>query len=249
VNELARNITPGDPDIAAVGALAGDPTRARILMALLDGLRLPASELTRICGIAKSTTSQHLSMLLDSRLVASEKCGRHTYYWLASPDVAHALEAMAAIAPRTIPTSLNTVRRHDGLAHARLCYDHLAGQLGVTITDALCRMGLLCLSPDGQLLVEARAWDAQQPLGITTSAVPRRRHLARGCIDWTVRRPHLAGALGAALAQRMFQQEWITRPVAGQRAIVLMYAGKAELISTFGISETELADVPCRRGT
>jgi DNA-binding transcriptional ArsR family regulator len=237
---------PGDPDIAAVAAVIGEPTRARILMALLDGLRLPASELTRICGTAKSTTSEHLRMLSEHGFVTSEKCGRHTYYWLADPGVAHALEAMAGIAPRTSPTSLNTVRRHDALARARLCYDHLAGHLGVTVTDALSRTGLLHPSSGGQLLVDSRAWDFQQPLGITTTAVAGRRQLARGCVDWTARRHHLAGALGAALAERMFRQGWITRPDAGQRAIALTDDGKTGIISTFGIPEAELADVPCR---
>lgn len=241
-----RNVLPGDPDIAAVAAVVGEPTRARILMALLDGSRLPASELTRICGTAKSTTSEHLSVLLDHDFVKSEKCGRHTYYWLADPRIAHALEAMAGIAPSTSPTSLNTVRRHDALASARLCYDHLAGHLGVTVTDALSRTGLLHLSPDGQLLVDCLAWDSRQPLGITTSAVGGRRQLARGCVDWTVRRHHLAGALGAAVTERMFGQHWITRPDAGQRAIALTGDGKAGIISTFGVPEDELADVPCR---
>jgi DNA-binding transcriptional ArsR family regulator len=168
---------PGDPDIAAVAAVVGEPTRARILMALLDGRRLPASELTRICGTAKSTASEHLRTLFEYGFVKSEKCGRHTYYWLADPSVAHALEAMAGIAPRTNPTSLSTVRRHDALAGARLCYDHLAGHLGVTVTDALSRTGLLHLSPQGQLLVDCPAWDARRPLGITTSAVAGRRQL------------------------------------------------------------------------
>lgn len=237
---------PGDPDIAAVAAVVGEPTRARILMALLDGLRLPASELTRICGVAKSTASEHLRVLSEHRFLDSEKCGRHTYYWLADPGVAHALEAMAGIAPRTSPTSLSTVRRHDALAGARLCYDHLAGHLGVTITDALSRAGLLRPSPSGQLVVDSGAWDSRQPLGITTSAVAGRRQLARGCVDWTARRPHLAGALGAALAGRMFRQGWITRPDAGQRAIALTGDGKAGIISAFGIPEAELATVPCR---
>jgi DNA-binding transcriptional ArsR family regulator len=237
---------PGDPDIAAVAAVVGEPTRARILMALLDGLRLPASELTRISGTAKSTTSEHLRTLLDHGFVMSEKCGRHTYYWLADPGIAHALEAMASIAPRTSPTSFNTVRSHDALAGARLCYDHLAGHLGVTVTDALSRTGLLHLSPHGQLLVDSPAWDSKPPLGITTSAVAGRRQLARGCVDWTARRHHLAGALGAALTERMFGRGWITRPDAGQRAISLTDDGKAGIISTFGIREAELADVPCR---
>jgi len=237
---------PGDPDIAAVAAVVGEPTRARILMALLDGRRLPASELTRICGTAKSTASEHLRTLFEYGFVKSEKCGRHTYYWLADPSVAHALEAMAGIAPRTNPTSLSTVRRHDALAGARLCYDHLAGHLGVTVTDALSRTGLLHLSPQGQLLVDCPAWDARRPLGITTSAVAGRRQLARGCVDWTARRHHLAGALGAALTERMFGQGWITRPDARQRAIALTDDGRAGIISTFGIPEAELAGVPRR---
>lgn len=237
----SRNVRPGDPDIAAVAAVIGEQTRARILLSLLDGHRLPASELTRICGTAKSTTSEHLRMLMEHGLVKSEKCGRHTYYWLADPGVADALEAMARIAPRTSPVSLSTVRRHDALARARLCYDHLAGRLGVTITDALTRSGLLRESPGGQLVVDPGAWDFKQPLGITTSALAGRRQLARGCVDWTARRHHLAGALGAAVAERMFQEGWITRPDAGHRAISLTDDGKDGIISTFDVSEDELA--------
>lgn len=237
------NVLPGDPDIAAIAALVGEPARARMLMALIDGDRLPASELTRICGIAKSTASEHLTRLLRHGLIASERCGRHTYYRITNPEVGHALEAMAVIATSTRPSSLRTVRRLDALARARLCYDHLAGRLGVAITDALRHDGLLHDLPDGRLAVDAAMWDARQPLGILAASVSGKRALARGCVDWTMRRPHLAGALGAALTAEMLRMEWIIRPRPAERALAVTAKGRIGITEAFGVPEGMLAEM------
>ena len=239
---MSRTVDDG-PDIAHVAALLGDASRAAMVTALMDDLRLPASELARIAGVSKSTASAHLGRLVDSGLLATERCGRHTYYRVADPEVGHALEALAVLAPRRRPTSLRAVRRQDELARARLCYDHLAGWLGVSITDALRHRGLL-REEAGALSLVTAAWDADPPLGISSQRVRAgRRPLVRACVDWTVRRHHLAGALGAALAHRMFDLGWIQRRRDKERALVLTDRGVGEVKKAFGLDDTQLTAV------
>jgi DNA-binding transcriptional ArsR family regulator len=231
------------PDIASVAALLGDASRAAMVTALMDDLRLPASELARIAGVSKSTASGHLGRLVENGLLATERCGRHTYYRVADPVVGHALETLAVLAPRRRPTSLRSVRRQDELARARLCYDHLAGQLGVFITDALRRQELL-REENGALQLVTEAWEADPPLGVVCSDVPRgRRPLVRGCVDWTMRRHHLAGALGAALASRLFELEWARRRRDKERSIALTESGATGLKEVFALDDAQIAAV------
>ncbi|WP_037580869.1 ArsR/SmtB family transcription factor [Phaeacidiphilus oryzae] len=239
---MSRTVVDG-PDIAAVAALLGDASRAAMITALMDDLRLPASELARLAGVGKSTASEHLGRLVDNGLLATERCGRHTYYRIADPLVGRALETLAMLAPQRAPNSLRSARRQDELARARLCYDHLAGRLGVALADALVRQGLL-REAEGALHVVPGAWDSRAPLGITcdTSGAGR-RPLARGCVDWTVRRHHLAGALGAALSQRMFELGWIRRRRDKERAVALTDAGAEGVRDVFGLDEELTAAV------
>lgn len=239
---MSRTVDDG-PDVALVAALLGDASRAAMVTALMDDLRLPASELARIAGVSKSTASEHLGRLVEHGLLATERCGRHTYYRVADPVVGHALEALAVLAPRRRPNSLRSVRRQDELARARLCYDHLAGRLGVLITDALRQRGLL-KEEAGELRLVQAAWDADPPLGVTCATVRAgRRPLVRGCVDWTVRRHHLAGALGAALAHRMFDLEWIQRRRDRERAIGLTPDGTRGVRDAFGLDDTQITAV------
>ncbi|ASU86015.1 ArsR family transcriptional regulator [Nocardiopsis gilva YIM 90087] len=235
------NRTVGDgSDIASVAALLGDASRAAMVTALMDGLRLPATELARIAGVSKSTASEHLARLVDSGLLDTERCGRHTYYRVADPLVGRALEALAVIAPQRRPNSLRSVRRHEELGRARLCYDHLAGHLGVAVTDALRQRGLL-YERDAALEVDQAAWDAHVPLDVTCDAARKgRRPLARGCVDWTVRRHHLAGALGAKLAARMFDLGWIQRRREKERAIVVTDVGLHGMREVFDFDDSTL---------
>ena len=229
------------PDIAAAAALLGDPSRAAMVAALVGGLRLPGSELARRAGVSRSTASEHLARLTDSGLVTAEKCGRHTYYCIAGAPVAEAVESLAVIAPERPPTSLRSSRRQQALGHARLCYDHLAGDVGVAVTEALVDRGLV--RPEGStgLIADCAAWDSAAPLGVSCAALPPgRRPMARACVDWTARRHHLAGALGAAMAQAMLRRGWIQRVRAGERAIRVTEDGVAGLSAHLGIDEARL---------
>jgi len=214
-----------------------------MVTALMDDLRLPASELARLAKVSRSTASEHLGRLVESGLLATERCGRHTYYRIADPQVAHALEALAVLAPKRKPNSLNSVRRQDELARARLCYDHLAGRLGVLITDSLYRQGLL-REEAGVMQVNSTDWDTRPPLGVTCGDVTnRRRPLVRGCVDWTDRRHHLAGSLGAALTDRMFELGWIRRRRDNERVISLTETGRDGVRAAFDFGDSTMETV------
>lgn len=212
----------GDVDLSAVATLLGDPTRARMLQALHDSRALPAGELARRAGVSPSTASGHLARLADGGLVTVERGGRHRYYRLAGPDVARALEALTALAPVTPPRNLREATIGDALAGARTCYDHLAGRLGVELTDALVERDALEDTGEAfQLGPEADAVLAS--LGIET--LPSRRPHALRCLDWSERRPHVAGGIGAAICERALTSGWIER-LPTSRAVRLTPAGK-----------------------
>ena len=220
----------GFADIAAVGSLFADATRARVVMSLTDGRALPASVLAAEAGVAASTASEHLARLVDGGLLTVERSGRHRYYRLANAQVAAAIEAMAALAPTRPVRSLRESTRAAALRRARSCYDHLAGQLGVAITEALLQHQALTRT-DGITGTERAQGDrlaapirthyyelgpAAEPifaeLGVdTTSLHHLRRPLLRFCVDWSEQRHHLAGALGAALLTSMENEGWVTR--------------------------------------
>ncbi len=146
------------------------------------------------------------------------------------------VESLAAISPPRPPTSLRSVHRQQALGHARLCYDHLAGDVGVALTEALKNRGLIRQEGDSGLTVDRQAWDRTEPLGITCTALPTgRRLLARACVDWTARRHHLAGALGAAVTQAMFTKGWIQRIKQGERAVRITEDGRNGLSAHLGI--------------
>ncbi|HEX5448793.1 MAG TPA: winged helix-turn-helix domain-containing protein [Gaiellaceae bacterium] len=216
-----------DVDVSGVAALLGDPARARIAQALHDGRALPAGELARRAGISPSTASEHLSRLVEGRLLAVERTGRHRYFRLANAEVAHAIEALAAIAPPAPVRSLREASIGDALAEARTCYDHLAGKLGVQITDALLQRNALIAVADGfepgpQLEASLAA------LGVRS--LPTRRPLALRCIDWSERRPHVAGALGAAICTRALEARWVER-LPASRAVRVTSAGRRAFAS------------------
>jgi DNA-binding transcriptional ArsR family regulator len=214
----------GSADIARVAALVGDPTRAAMLDALLDGATHPAGELARRAGVAPSTASCHPSLLRDGRLVVCEVHGREHRYRLASAEVAEALEALARVAPAVEIRSLRSANRHAAMRTARTCYDHLAGQLGVGVTDALVRRGALVPQGAGYELT-ATGEGLLHRLGVDVEeARTRRRAFTRVCVDWTEGRPHLAGALGSALADAVIANGWVLRRP-NDRALTVTAAG------------------------
>jgi DNA-binding transcriptional ArsR family regulator len=199
------------PNIVGIAALIGDHARAEILTALTAGQALTATELAGVAGVTKQTVSAHLAKLLDARLVAVESQGRHRYFRLDNQDVAQLLESLMGVAYRTGAVRLRASPRDPALRKARVCYDHLAGELGVLVFDGLEQRRFLRTGGDGlQLTGNGQRFFAG--IGIDVEAlVSRRRPLCRACLDWSVRRHHLAGALGAALLDRCFERGWARR--------------------------------------
>ncbi|HVS57696.1 MAG TPA: helix-turn-helix domain-containing protein [Casimicrobiaceae bacterium] len=199
------------PNIVGIAALIGDHARAEILTALTGGQALTATELAGVAGVTKQTVSAHLAKLLDARLVAVESQGRHRYFRLDNQDVAQLLESLMGVAYRTGAVRLRASPREPALRKARVCYDHLAGELGVLVFDGLEQRRFLRTGGEGlQLTGNGQRFFAG--LGIDVEAlVSRRRPLCRACLDWSVRRHHLAGALGAALLDRCFELGWARR--------------------------------------
>ena len=216
--------------IAATAALLGDPARANILAALLDGRALTAKELAYAAHVTAQTASGHLSKLSEGGLLMAEKQGRHRYYRLASPLVGQMLEGVMAVAGPEPPRT-GAWRGGEALRTARTCYDHLAGRLGVALADALLEHGHVALASDGGEVTEVgkRFLDA-----FGASPAPGRRVFCRPCLDWSERRPHLAGRLGAALASRCFELGWVAQQ-RDTRALAISAAGRLGFRETFGI--------------
>ncbi len=224
----------GDADIAAVAALIGDGTRARFLTELVGGKGRRASELASAAGVSRATASFHLGRLLAANLLEVQTQGRHRTYRLAGPEVAKAIEALQRISPRQAIRSLRGAGNAQALSYARFCYDHLAGRLAIELVDAMTTAGLITLVGDQFELTERGvSWFVQ--LGIDVSRLQAaRRSFARACLDWSERRPHLAGAVGAALAGRLLELDWIERAPQG-RAVKPTRAGRAHLKTALGI--------------
>ena len=216
----------GDADVAAVAKLIGEPARVALLLALMEREPLPAKDLADRAGIAPSTASEHLAKLLAGGLVGAEKNGRHRYFRLAGASVADALEALAAIAPAREVHSLRDASAAEAIRTARTCYDHLAGGLGVALADALRRRQIIARR-NGSLVLGRSARTGLRALGIELEALRQgRRPVLRACLDWSERRPHVAGALGAALAGRFLELGWIERRAAN-RSVAVTPAGRA----------------------
>ncbi|HEY5711591.1 MAG TPA: helix-turn-helix domain-containing protein [Allosphingosinicella sp.] len=198
------------PSIAATASLIGDPARANMLTALMDGRALTASELSESAGITVQTGSGHLSRLVDAGLLAVRKQGRHRYFRLSGPDVADALEVLMGLAQRTGAVPVRTGPRHAALRESRICYDHLAGERGVRMLDSLRRRRLIQGDEEIAVTDAGRVWLAG--LGVDLDRLGAgRRPLCRFCLDWSERRAHLGGALGAALLDWMTDRNWLRR--------------------------------------
>ena len=222
--------------IAEVAALIGDTARANILSALMGGQALTAGELARHAGVTAQTTSGHLAKLADAELIALEKQGRHRYYRLATPDVAEAIHALMTVAASGPKRHHPIGPRDEALRNARTCYDHLAGRLALELADVLCERGHLTLT-DGAGFVSAEGERFFKRFGIDLAALDgtSKRPLCRTCLDWSERRPHIAGKLGAALLDRLLGLKWVER-VPDSRALRITVPGQLGLASTFDLS-------------
>jgi DNA-binding transcriptional ArsR family regulator len=252
----------GIVDVSVPAALLADAGRSRILFALADGRALPASVLAREAEVAASTASEHLSRLVAAGMLEVERQGRHRYYRIARPEVVQALEALTPLAPVRPVRSLRQGTRAHQMRMARMCYDHLAGRLGVALMGRLVEGGLLDggdglhhpetarqdrLSAPGHdvdyHLTDAGA-AAMRDLGVDLDRLGAgRRPLVRYCLDWTEQRHHLAGSLGAAVAGCLFDRAWIHR-VPNSRAVRLTEAGRTGLAESLGVRFDGLDPVP-----
>ncbi|MEV0953990.1 winged helix-turn-helix domain-containing protein [Promicromonospora sp. NPDC050249] len=233
-----------DRDFTALGHALSTPARSTFLNLLMDGSRRPAGELAQAAGVSASTASEHLGVLVDAGLVTRESRGRHRYYSLAGREVATALESLGVVADAAPVSGYRRSRRAEYLAAARFCYDHLAGRLGTALTDAWLRAGWLA-GRDELALTDPGAVGLRE-LGVDVDgAVSGRRPTTRACLDWTERRPHLAGALGSAVGTRFLAAGWVTRHRSG-RGLDVTEAGRALVRESWGI---DLADVEPARPT
>jgi DNA-binding transcriptional ArsR family regulator len=221
-------------DIAAIAALIGDPARANIVSALMDGGARSAGDLAFAAHVTPQTASAHLGKLAAAGLIALQERGRYRYYRLASGDVARMLEQIIIVAAAHTARYRPAWMRDEGLRSARTCYDHLAGRLGVALADSLVGGDRVRLDSDGGEVTAAGAcFFAEWGLDLAGIAVRRRRY-CRPCIDWSERRPHLGGAVGAALAERCFALGWIER-IKDSRAVRVTAAGGTGFAATFGL--------------
>lgn len=219
------------PRIASVAVLLGDPARANMLVALMDGRALTVSELAGVAGVALPTASGHLSKLDAAGLLAVEKQGRHRYVRLSGPDVAHVLEGLMGLAQRTGAMPVRTGPKDAALREARVCYDHLAGTQAVALMQALSGHGWISSEAGLRLTASGRAHLAG--IGIDVAPLEHgRRPLCRGCLDWSERRDHLGGSLGAAILDHVLGR-WARR--AGGRVVAFSPAGLPAFRSAFGL--------------
>ena len=225
------------PYIAEIAALVGDPARANMLSALMDGGALSAGELAYVAHVTPQTASAHLAKLVDARLLRDERRGRNRYFRLAAPEVARMLEEIMAVAVARTPRYRPAWMRDEALRSARTCYDHLAGRLGVALAGSLTEHGYVLLDDDGGAVTEDGA-KFLTGFGLDLAgATGKRRRFCRPCLDWSERRLHLGGAVGAALAQRCFGLGWIER-IKDSRAVAITPTGCDGFSVQFGLDIT-----------
>jgi DNA-binding transcriptional ArsR family regulator len=220
--------------MAEIAALAGDPARANMLVRLMDGRALTASELAYASYVSAQTASGHLAKLTTSGLLTVEKQGRHRYYRLATADVARMIEQIMIVAGDPAPRMPRIGPAQHALMDARTCYDHVAGKLGVGLADTLLKRRHVVFSEDGGEVTRSGERFLAR-LAIDAGAVAGQRPYCRACLDWTERRPHIAGKLGTAMARQFFARKWIERQRDG-RALTITPAGKRMFREHFDLS-------------
>ncbi|MCI0708850.1 MAG: helix-turn-helix domain-containing protein [Chloroflexi bacterium] len=231
-----------EPDLGIAAALIGEPTRAKILSALMGGEPLPASELAYRAHVTPQTASSHLAKLLEGDLIRVTPSGRHRYYSLKNHEVAELLEALSLVAPVVEPKHLRTTKISPELCHARTCYDHLAGKLGVALANALLQQAFLHEDEQNYKLTDKGVtWFASWQIDVERLK-KKQRKFAYACLDWSERHYHIAGALGAAIADVFFENGWIKR-VSHSRAVKITPAGETFLANALGITFLETSQV------
>ena len=222
------------PDIALLGSLIGDPARANMLTALMNGMALTATELAGVAGITAQTASAHLKKLESGGLLQQRKQGRHRYFSLSDDDVASVLENLAGLAAKKGHVRVRTGPKDPALRKARVCYNHLAGEMGVQMYDSLVARDFMALGRDALILTDGgRSFVSQ--LSIDADALSKsRRPVCKPCLDWSARRSHLAGALGTSLLDRFFELGWAKRET-GTRIVSFTRNGEAEFLNLFPV--------------
>lgn len=216
--------------IASMGSLLADPGRSAMLLALLEGRALPAGELARAAAVSAQSASAHLAKLCRGGLITAQRDGRCRYYKLAGPRVANALEALGAISTVRPVAEYPTVKADQGMLLARSCYDHLAGRVGVALTEMMQKQRIIVTEGERDYRVTARGEEWLDEMGIKMASLENsKRNVARRCLDWTERRPHVAGALGAALLQHFLAEKWFAR-MQDSRALRVTQKGRESLI-------------------
>ncbi|MEH7334318.1 winged helix-turn-helix domain-containing protein [Neobacillus drentensis] len=223
-----------NPDISKIASLLSDPTRSLILISLMDGTVHPSSELANIAKVTPQTASFHLLKMLDANLVSVEKHGRHRYYKLKNSEVAKVIEQLLNISPSASVNSFKEAREKSAIHFARTCYDHLAGYVGVQITNSFVQQGIL-LKKEMNFEVTTKGACFLKEFGINEEELTnKRRTFARCCLDWTERQHHIAGALGNALLEKMLELEWFSR-MPQTRAVKVTPKGRMELAKRLSI--------------
>lgn len=221
------------PEIARIAALVGDPARSAMLLALMDGRALTATELAGLAGVTKQTASSHLARLVDGGALAMEAQGRHRYFRLAGPHVAALLEALMVFSGDAANPPLRTGPRQPALRKARICYDHLAGEMGVAMFDRMRAAGWLRLDGTVHSVTDA-GWQGLAAIGLAPDRLPRsNRPLCRACLDWSMRRDHLAGLVGKLILDRLFALSWARR-LEGSRVVAFTAEGERRFHNWLG---------------
>jgi DNA-binding transcriptional ArsR family regulator len=216
--------------ISSLGSLLADPGRSAILLALLEGRALPAGELARAAAVSAQSASAHLAKLSRGGLITMQRDGRCRYYKLAGPRVANALEALGAISTVRPMAEYTAAKADQSMLLARSCYDHLAGRVGVALTEMMQKQRIIVTEGERDYRVTTRGAAWLSELGIEMESLNKsKRNVARRCLDWTERRPHVAGALGAALMQHFLAEGWLAR-MRESRALRVTQKGRQSLI-------------------
>lgn len=218
----------------ALSALIGESARAKMLWNLLDGKAYTATELALAADISSTSASNHLSKLLEAELLKVEVQGRHRYYAFARPEVAYVIESMANLSNKTTHTNKEDKQAVAGIKYCRSCYDHLAGQVGVRITEALETKKLI-RKFNREYIITGKGWQWLSQLDIHNEHIENgRRSLARQCLDWSERKPHMAGQIGALLMQKMLERNWL-RKMQFSRELIITSKGKKSIYELLGI--------------